>query len=79
MAVLVVRLIGVTCFGFLMLCDMVSVNGLIAHVCKSFGLHCMVAVRLGDFVGVGETGFIEGLGFLGLLWKRGFSLGFVCG
>ena len=79
MDVLVVRLIGVTCFGFLTLYDMVSVHGLIALVYKSFGLHCMVVVCLGDFVGVGETSFVEGLGFLGLHWKRGFSLGVVCG
>ena len=70
---------GVTYFGFLTLSDMVSINGLIALVCKSFGLHCMVVVCLGDYVGVGETGFVEGLVFLGLHWKRGFSLGVVCG
>ena len=62
--------VGLTCFGFSMLWDMVG---------KGLGLHCMVVVCLGDFVGVGETGFVEGLVFLGLHWKRGFSLGVVCG
>ena len=66
----VVQRVGLTCFGFSMLWDMVG---------KGFGLHCMVVVCLGDFVGVGETGFVEGLVFLGLHWKRGFSLGVMCG
>ena len=39
----------------------------------------MVVVCLGDSIGVGETGFVEGLVFLGLQWKRGFSFGVVCG
>ena len=39
----------------------------------------MVVVCLGDSIGVGEMGFVEGLVFLGLHWKRGFSLGVVCG
>ena len=77
--VFAVRLMGVTCFGFLTLSDLVNVNGLIALVYKSFGLDCMVVVCLGDFVGVGEIGFFEGLIFLGIHWKRGFSLGVVCG
>ena len=77
--VLAVRLMGVTCFGLLTLKDLVSVTGLQALVCKSFGFHCMVVVCLGDFVGVGEIGFVEGLVFLGLHWKRGFSLGVICG
>ena len=72
MDVLAVRLVGVTCFGFLTLNDMVSGTGLQTLVCTSLGLHCMVVVCLGDFVGVGETGFVEGLVFLGLHWKRGF-------
>ena len=62
-----------------MLCGLVSVNGLIELVGLSFGLHCMGVVCLGDFVGVGETGFVEGLVFLGLHWKQGFSLGIVYG
>ena len=62
-----------------MLCGLASVNGLIALVDLSFGLHCMVVVCLGHFVGVGETGFVEGFVFLGLHWKRGFSLEVVCG
>ena len=66
----VVRRVGLTCFGLSMPWDMVG---------KGFGLHCMVVVCLGDFVGVGETGFVEGLVFLGLQWKRGFSFGVVCG
>ena len=33
----------------------------------------MVADCLGDFVGVGEAGFVERFVFLGLHWKRGFS------
>ena len=70
---------GVTYFGLLTLRDMVRVNGLIELVGTRFGLHCLVVVCLGDFVGVGETGFVEGLVFLGLHWKRGFSLGVVCG
>ena len=39
----------------------------------------MVVVCLGDSIGVGETGFVERLVFLGLQWKRGFSFGVVCG
>ena len=57
-----------------MLCGLASVNGLIALVGTSFGLHSMVVVGLGDFAGVGGTGFVEGFVFLGLHWKRGFSL-----
>ena len=68
--VLAVRLMGVIGFGFSVLWDMVG---------KSFGLHCMVVFWLGDFVGAGETGFVEGLVFLGIHWKRGFSLGVICG
>ena len=79
MDVFAFRLVGVTCFGFLTLSDLVSVTGLIALVYKRFSLHCMVVVCLGDFVGVGETGFVEGLVFLGLHWKRGVSLGVICG
>ena len=60
-----------------MLCGLASVNGLIALV--SFGLHCMVAVCFVVFVEVGEASFIEGFVFLGLHWKRGFSLGAVYG
>ena len=74
MDVLAVRLIRVTRFGCLMLCGVASVNGLAALVGLSFCLHCMVAVCLGNFVGVGEAGFVEGFVFLGLHWKRGFSL-----
>ena len=48
---------------------MASTNGLAAPIELSFGLHCMVVVCLGDFVGVGETGFVEGFVFLGLHWK----------
>ena len=62
-----------------MLCGLASVSGLIEFDGLGFGLHCMVMVCLGDFVRVGETGFVEGLVFLGLHWKRGFSLGVVCG
>ena len=62
-----------------MLCGLASVNGLIALVGTSFSLHRMVVVCLGDFVGVGGTGFVEGFIFLGLHWKRGFSLGVVYG
>ena len=62
-----------------MLCGVASVNGLIALVGLSFGLHCRVVVCLGVFVEVGEAGCIEGFVFLGLHWKRGFSLGVVCG
>ena len=62
-----------------MLCGLASITGLIELVGLGFGLHCMVMVCLGDFVGVGETSFIEGFVFLGLHWKRGFSLGVVCG
>ena len=62
-----------------MLCGLASVNDLIELVGLGFGLHCMVVVCLGDFVGIGEIGFVEGFIFLGLHWKRGFSLGVVCG
>ena len=62
-----------------MLYELASINGLIELVGFIFDLHCMVVVCLGDFVGVGATGFVEGLVFLGLHWKRGFSLGVVCG
>ena len=79
MDVLAVRLMGVTGFGLRALKETVSVTCLQAFVCTSFGLHCMVVVCLGDSIGVGETGFVEGLVFLGLHWKRGFSLGVVCG
>ena len=60
-------------------CGVASINGLAALVGLSFGLHCMVAVCLGDFVGVGEAGFVERFVFLGLHWKRGFSLVVGCG
>ena len=62
-----------------MLCGLASVNGLIELVGLSFGLHCMVVVCLGDFVGVGEASFVERFVFLGLHWKQGFSLVVVCG
>ena len=62
-----------------MLCRVASVNGLAALVGLSFGLHCRVAVCLGDFVGVGEAGFVEGFVFLGLHWKRVFSPMVGCG
>ena len=79
MDVFAVQFFGVTLFVFFILCGVASINGLIALVGLSFGFHCMVVVCLGDFVGVGETGFVEGLVFLGLHWKQGFSLGVVCG
>ena len=62
-----------------MLSGVASINGLAALVGLSFALHCMVAVCLGDFVGVGEVGFVERFVFLGLHWKPGFSLVVVCG
>ena len=62
-----------------MLWDMASINGLIALVGLSFGLHCMVVVCLVVFVEVGEVGFVEGFVFLGLHWKQGFSLVVGCG
>ena len=62
-----------------MLCGLSSINSLAALVGLSFGLHCMVAVCFSVFVGVGEAGFVERFVFLGLHWKRGFSLGVVCG
>ena len=58
---------------------MASINGLETLVGLSVGLHSMVEVGLGVFVGVGEAGFVEGFVFLGLHWKRGFSLVAVCG
>ena len=58
---------------------MASINGLAMLVELSFGLHCMVEVCLGVFVGVGEVGLAKGLVFLGLHCKRGFSPVAVCG
>ena len=53
---------------------MVSFDGLQGLVVgKSFGLHTMVGVCLGVFVGVGEAGLIGGFVRLGLHWKGGFS------
>ena len=52
---------------------MASINGLAALVGLSFGLHCMVEVCLGVFVGIGEASLAERLVFLGLHCKRGFS------
>ena len=58
---------------------MASTNGLAALVELSFGLHCMVEVGLGVFVGVGEAGLAEGFVLLGLHCKQGFSPVAVCG
>ena len=58
---------------------MARINGLAALFGLSFGLHCMVVVCLGDFVEVGEAGFIERFVFLGLHWKQGFSPMVGCG
>ena len=58
---------------------MASINGLAALVELSFGLHCMVGICLGVFVGVGEAGLAERLVFLGRHCKRGFSPVAFCG
>ena len=69
MDVFAVCLIGVTLLVFFLLWGLASVNGLIELVGLSFSLHCMVVVCLGDFVDVGEAGFVEGFVSLGLYWK----------
>ena len=61
-------------FGSLVSWGMTSVDSLMELVVgTSFGLHTLVGVCLGVFVGVREAGWTEGFVCLGLHCKRGFS------
>ena len=52
---------------------MASINGLEMLVDLSLGLHSMVEVCSGVFVGVEKAGLAEGFVLLGLHCKQGFS------